>query len=40
MPDNKGFPKTIEKAGVNKIYLLLKGRPGSNDGSTAKTFPN
>ena len=40
MPENKGLPKPIEKADINQIYLLLKGRPGSNDGSTAKAFPH
>jgi hypothetical protein len=39
MPENKGLPKPIEKAGTNQIYFL-KGRPGSNDGHTAKAFPH
>jgi hypothetical protein len=40
MPENKGLPKLIEKAWTNQIYFLLKSRPGSNDGPTAKAFPH
>jgi hypothetical protein len=40
MLENKDLPKPIEKAGTNLIFFLLKSRPGSNDGPTAKAFPH